>query len=39
VRRALFLSAFLGGSTPLAEEVGRSILAVGRTPRFSGFAA
>ncbi len=39
VRRALFLSAFLGGAPQLAGAVGRSIIAAGKTPRLSGFAA
>ena len=39
VRRALFLSAFLGGASQLASAVGRSIVAAGRSPRLSGFAA
>jgi alkylation response protein AidB-like acyl-CoA dehydrogenase len=39
VRRALFLSAFLGGAPQLARAVGRSIIAAGKTPRLSGFAA
>jgi hypothetical protein len=39
VRRALFLSSFLGGAPQLAGAVGRSVIAAGRTPRLSGFAA
>ncbi|MGO4689689.1 acyl-CoA dehydrogenase family protein [Glaciibacter sp. 2TAF33] len=39
VRRALFLSAFLGGASQLSGAVGRSIIASGRAPRLSGFAA
>ncbi|WP_173922418.1 acyl-CoA dehydrogenase family protein [Agromyces sp. Marseille-P2726] len=39
VRRALFLSAFLGGGPQLAGAVGRSIVAAGKAPRLSGFAA
>ncbi|WP_167042177.1 acyl-CoA dehydrogenase family protein [Salinibacterium sp. ZJ454] len=39
VRRALFLSAFLGGASQLTGAVGRSIVASGRAPRLSGFAA
>lgn len=39
VRRALFLSAFLGGAPQLAGAVGRAIVAQGRAPRLSGFTA
>lgn len=39
VRRALFLSAFLGGASQLAGAVGRSVVANGAAPRLSGFAA
>jgi hypothetical protein len=39
VRRALFLSSFLGGASQLASAVGRSAIAAGRTRRLSGFAA
>lgn len=39
VRRALFLSSFLGGAPQLAGAVGRSIVARGKAPRLSGFAA
>jgi alkylation response protein AidB-like acyl-CoA dehydrogenase len=39
VRRALFLSAFLGGAPQLAGAVGRAIIVAGKTPRLSGFAA
>ncbi|MDR5699143.1 acyl-CoA dehydrogenase family protein [Agromyces aerolatus] len=39
VRRALFLSSFLGGAPQLAAAVGRTIVAGGSAPRLSGFAA
>lgn len=39
VRRALFLSAFLGGAPQLAAAIGRSVVASGGAPRLTGFAA
>lgn len=39
VRRALFLSPFLGGSPQLAAAVGRTVIAAGKAPRLAGFAA
>jgi hypothetical protein len=39
VRRALFLSAFLGGAPQLRAAVGRTLVANGKATRLSGFAA